>query len=434
MHRYILACIFLLSAIVSSAKDEFTQQEQQQISVETPGLFSQSNAFQVDFAHLPKTDYSFPLPVGKTTAVTATAVEIETKTGDAVKAMFGGVVRLATKTAWGQTVVIRHDNGLETVYGNNDHNTVKVGQRVKAGQTIAIVGTKDDKTYCEFAIMVNGARLNPETLIDINSHRLRRQTLLFEKQDHGVRTRVLTEETQQQVAKKNRNDRPAGNMNPDANRKKTTQTASERHAQGTETTAVRQEDENNAPDLDEFQSMQLETTVKSTFPAGNEFTINFASYKASEWCYPLPGAKVISPFGGKRRHAGTDLKTRPNDEIKAAFDGEVTLSGTHYGYGLCIVIKHANGLETLYSHQSKNLVKVGEWVKAGQTIGLVGRTGRATTEHCHFEVRCGGRPFDSSKIYDHAKHIIRPNTFVFRKNGVRVSISPTPTLPLKGRE
>lgn len=77
---------------------------------------------------------------------------------------------------------------------------------------------------------------------------------------------------------------------------------------------------------------------------------------------------MISPYGGKRRHSGVDLKTKANDEIVAAFDGEVVASGPYYGYGNCIRIKHAYGLETLYSHQSKNFVKKGDKVKAGQVI------------------------------------------------------------------
>ena len=112
-------------------------------------------------------------------------------------------------------------------------------------------------------------------------------------------------------------------------------------------------------------------------------------------CYPLPGAKVISPYHNNRgghRHTGVDLKTCPNDPIYAVFDGVVTMSKNYYGYGNCIIIKHDNGMETLYSHNSKNLVKEGDRVKCGQQIALTGRTGRATTEHLHFELRKNGKP------------------------------------------
>lgn len=137
------------------------------------------------------------------------------------------------------------------------------------------------------------------------------------------------------------------------------------------------------------------------------------------WCYPLPGAKVISPYGGRGRrgHSGTDLKTKPNDNILAAFDGEVVFSGNYYGYGNLIRIKHANGLETYYSHNSKNLVKVGDRVKAGQVIALTGRTGRATTEHLHFETRMNGRHINSDKYFDHQNHTIRLKAFKKTSNG-----------------
>lgn len=138
-----------------------------------------------------------------------------------------------------------------------------------------------------------------------------------------------------------------------------------------------------------------------------------------QWCYPLPGAKVISPYGarGGRSHSGIDLKTKPNDNILAAFDGEVVFSGTYYGYGNLIRIKHPCGLETYYSHNSKNLVKVGDRVKAGQVIALTGRTGRATTEHLHFETRMNGRYINSDKYFDHQNHTIRLKAFKKTSNG-----------------
>ena len=89
-------------------------------------------------------------------------MEIETQKGDAVKAMFAGTVRLSKNNPpYGNVIVIRHDNGLETVYGNNAQNLVKSGDKVKAGQTIAIAGSSDSRTYTLFAMMVNGSRINP---------------------------------------------------------------------------------------------------------------------------------------------------------------------------------------------------------------------------------------------------------------------------------
>ena len=98
------------------------------------------------------------------------------------------------------------------------------------------------------------------------------------------------------------------------------------------------------------------------------------------------------------------------------------MSQVYYGYGNCIVIKHSNGLETLYSHNSKNLVKVGDMVKCGQKIALTGRTGRATTEHLHFEIRVDGRHYNPDMIFDHKTHQLKKTKVTFSK-GVNVSKS-----------
>lgn len=178
-----------------------------------------------------------------------------------------------------------------------------------------------------------------------------------------------------------------------------------------------------APDIDVWQVLKDEA-ARDPFEKKKQFSINVKTLtEGKDWAYPLPGGKVISPFGGQRNHAGTDIKTRPNDTIRAAFSGLVTLSGPHYAYGNTIVIRHANGLETLYSHQSKNLVNKGQWVWAGEAIGLTGRTGRASTEHLHYETRVNGKAFDSAKLYDHKTHSLLPYLFVFTKSGNGVKIT-----------
>lgn len=159
-------------------------------------------------------------------------------------------------------------------------------------------------------------------------------------------------------------------------------------------------------------------TRENPFRNGNSFQLNLSEVKKTgQWAYPLPCAKVISPYGGRRGHGGVDLKTKPNDKIVAAFDGVVTLSGPHYGYGNCIKIKHKYGFETLYSHQSKNFVKVGQKVKAGEVIGLTGRTGRATTAHLHFEITYRGRRYNPNILFDHAKRSLQDVTLTLTKSG-----------------
>ena len=369
------------------AKNEFTAAEQQQVSIATPGLFAQSQAFNVDFEIFRAKEYSFPLPVGKASLTNGNSVmRIETSKGDAVKAMFDGYVRLSRKTeSMGNVIVIRHDNGLETVYANNAENLMKVGQHVDAGQTIAIVGTKEGETYCDFSIMVNGARINPETIIELKSHKLRRQTVQFRKEGNRIGIKVIGGKDSS-VSKNDKNDR----NNKETNKK----SGSSRG--------------DHAMTLDPDE-------VYDPFTITNTFRLDLEKIEEKAWAYPLPDARVISPYGGARRHSGVDLKTKPNDEIYAAFDGVVVASGPYYGYGNCIRIKHAYGLETLYSHQSKNMVKKGDKVKAGQVIGLTGRTGRATTEHLHFEVSFGGKRLDPAIIFDHSNHKLKAATLHLTK-------------------
>lgn len=137
------------------------------------------------------------------------------------------------------------------------------------------------------------------------------------------------------------------------------------------------------------------------------------------WCYPLPSAKVISNYGGRdgRRHTGVDLKTTNKDKILAAFDGVVVFSGKSSGYGNLVRLRHENGLETYYSHNSKNLVKQGERVRAGQVIALTGQTGRASTPHLHFETRIQGKPVNPNTYFDHQRHVLRTDAFVKKNNG-----------------
>ena len=369
------------------AKNEFTAAEQQQVSIATPGLFAQSQAFNVDFEIFRAKEYSFPLPVGKASLINGNSVmRISTAKGDAVKAMFDGYVRLSRKTeSMGNVIVIRHDNGLETVYANNAENLVKVGQSIDAGQTIAIVGPRDGETYCDFSIMVNGARINPETIIELKSHKLRRQTVQFRKEGNRIGIKVIGGKDSS-VSKNDKNDR----NNKETNKK----------------SGSSRSDHAMTLDPDE---------VYDPFTITNTFRLDLEKIEEKAWAYPLPDARVISPYGGARRHSGVDLKTKPNDEIYAAFDGVVVASGPYYGYGNCIRIKHAYGLETLYSHQSKNMVKKGDKVKAGQVIGLTGRTGRATTEHLHFEVSFGGKRLDPAIIFDHSNHKLKAATLHLTK-------------------
>jgi murein DD-endopeptidase MepM/ murein hydrolase activator NlpD len=396
----VVTLILTLTLCPAAAQaDTFTAAEQQQIFIETPGLFERSNSFTVDFSVLKARDYSFPLPVGRAKPHPR-GMQIKTTKGDAVKAMFTGTVRLSRNVpGYGNVVVVRHNNGLETVYANNAENLVKVGDHVRAGQTVAIVGDENGEAVCYFGILVNGAYTNPATFVNLNTHNLRARTFLFKSNGRNVDISMIgkAEPEPEPVAA----EKPAVDVNAD---------------------------------ITSREQQIVATPTPGLFDGGNTITINLAKLPDDQWSYPLPGAHVISPFGGRRNHSGVDIKTCPNDEIKAAFDGRVRFARTYFGYGNVIVIRHANGIETLYSHNSKNLVKVGDWVKAGQTIALTGRTGRATTEHCHFEIRINGRAYNPALIFDHKTHQLRKVKLLVNRNGKVASQDVPPYMTSFGAE
>lgn len=126
-----------------------------------------------------------------------------------------------------------------------------------------------------------------------------------------------------------------------------------------------------------------------------------------KFCSPFRG-KVISHFGPRRKrfHAGTDIKLQLGDSVRAAFSGVVTRAKKYYGYGLLVVLKHTDSVETYYSHLSKLLVNVGDTIPAGTVVGLGGRTGRATTTHLHFEFRVNRIAYDSEKLFDFKNQLV----------------------------
>ncbi|MBR6042517.1 MAG: peptidoglycan DD-metalloendopeptidase family protein [Paludibacteraceae bacterium] len=129
--------------------------------------------------------------------------------------------------------------------------------------------------------------------------------------------------------------------------------------------------------------------------------------------------EVTSEYGPRwgRFHAGIDIAVRKGDSIRAAFDGQVRIAH-HFdkkGYGWYVVIRHDNGLETLYGHLSKPLVKNDQRVKAGEVIGLGGSTGRSTGPHLHFETRFLGVPMNPRNIIDFDANVIYADTYTIDK-------------------
>ena len=118
----------------------------------------------------------------------------------------------------------------------------------------------------------------------------------------------------------------------------------------------------------------------------------------------------------RRMHNGLDIKVNIGDTIVAAFDGKVRIvKYERRGYGKYVVIRHDNGLETVYGHLSKQLVEENQLVKAGEPIALGGNTGRSTGSHLHFETRFLGIAINPALMFDFPKQDIVADTYTFRK-------------------
>lgn len=143
---------------------------------------------------------------------------------------------------------------------------------------------------------------------------------------------------------------------------------------------------------------------KNLFPCESERKfvqekIKLEGEKQGEFFFPVPG-KINSPFGWRETamHKGTDIDLMKGDPVHAAFDGVVRIAGKHGGYGNLVIIRHYNGLETLYGHLTKIKVKPGQMVLSGQVIGTGGNTGRSTGAHLHFELRFKGNAVDPRNV------------------------------------
>jgi murein DD-endopeptidase MepM/ murein hydrolase activator NlpD len=124
----------------------------------------------------------------------------------------------------------------------------------------------------------------------------------------------------------------------------------------------------------------------------------------SGFVFPTAAARITSPFGPRRNrfHYGTDIGLSVGDTVVAAFDGTIRIVDyERRGYGHYVVIRHKNGLESVYAHLSAVLTEVNQDVAAGTPIGLGGSTGRSSGPHLHFELRFLGNAFNTTKVIDY---------------------------------
>ncbi|MFI3320258.1 MAG: LysM peptidoglycan-binding domain-containing protein [Rikenellaceae bacterium] len=169
-------------------------------------------------------------------------------------------------------------------------------------------------------------------------------------------------------------------------------------------------DETTAVKLGEYTSMvNFRDTV-----------IEFNAARARA-CFPADGY-VTSNYGWRRNrmHSGIDIKAFVGDNIYAAFDGVVRLAKYYSAYGYCVVIRHYNGLETLYAHNSKLLVKPNDHVKAGDVIAFAGNTGRSTGSHLHFEVRVNGQCINPNLVIDTESRSIEDKRLYLAMRGGKI--------------
>ena len=114
----------------------------------------------------------------------------------------------------------------------------------------------------------------------------------------------------------------------------------------------------------------------------------------SGWLSSRYGTR-IDPFSGKKAwHEGVDFAGKAGSNIVAVASGVVSWSGERYGYGKMVEVAHGDGVITRYAHNQENLVKVGDMVRRGDVVALMGNSGRSTGPHVHFEVHKNGRPVD----------------------------------------
>jgi murein DD-endopeptidase MepM/ murein hydrolase activator NlpD len=138
-----------------------------------------------------------------------------------------------------------------------------------------------------------------------------------------------------------------------------------------------------------------------------------------DFCMPTTNRVVTSNFGARwgRQHKGLDVKVYIGDTIRAAFSGKVRIVRYEArGYGKYVVIRHNNGLETIYGHMSKQLVSENQEVRAGDPIGLGGNTGRSTGSHLHFETRLCGVALNPAIMFDFKNQDVVADEWIFRRS------------------
>ncbi len=174
-----------------------------------------------------------------------------------------------------------------------------------------------------------------------------------------------------------------------------------------------QREQNEAPSAQLYKEWNNRYAHRAT-ELPDSFNINLRHF-----CMPTTSRIITSNFGSRwgRMHKGLDIKVYIGDTIRAAFDGKVRIVRYEAGgYGNYVVIRHHNGLETIYGHMSKQLVNEDETVHAGDPIGLGGNTGRSTGSHLHFETRLCGVALNPALMFDFKNQDVTGDNYLFRRS------------------
>jgi len=155
------------------------------------------------------------------------------------------------------------------------------------------------------------------------------------------------------------------------------------------------------------------------------FTLELINQNIGYFCQPALGI-ITSGFGWRERgyHKGIDVDLNKGDPVICAFDGMVRIARREGNYGNVVIVRHFNGLETVYGHLSKIKVSVGQMVKSGELLGLGGNTGRSTGAHLHFETRFKGQAFNPRYIIDFNKQELLAEKIVIKNTKWGISAFP----------
>ncbi|MCQ2197375.1 MAG: peptidoglycan DD-metalloendopeptidase family protein [Bacteroidaceae bacterium] len=177
-------------------------------------------------------------------------------------------------------------------------------------------------------------------------------------------------------------------------------------------------------------NFSIENPSSDIYPAwNNDHGRNYGVELPSEYkidlrnfCMPTDSRLVTSHYGYRKQfrrfHYGTDIKVYVGDTIRSAYSGKIRIVAYEAkGYGNYVIIRHENGLETVYGHMSKHLVKENQSVRAGEPIGLGGNTGRSTGSHLHFETRFLGQYIDPEVLFNFEAQDAKADFYVYRSNG-----------------